>query len=80
MTFIPSDMQAKAIRDIKDWYENQFDEFVDTVYLDEEWIEGEAQVTDLLISGGVVPEGTIAPLHACIDPESGEETCLLPSS
>jgi hypothetical protein len=65
---------------LKDWYENQFNEFVDTVYLDEEWIEGEAQVTDLLASGGVVPEGTVAPLHACIDPESGEETCLLPSS
>ena len=65
---------------LKEWYDNQFNEFVDTVYLDEEWIEGEAQVTDLLISGGVVPEGTTAPLHACIDPESGEETCLLPSS
>ncbi len=65
---------------LKDWYENQFNEFVDTVYLDEAWIEGEAQVTDLLISGGVVPEGTEAPLHACIDPDTGEETCLLPSS
>ena len=65
---------------LKEWYDNQFNEFVDTVYLDEEWIEGEAGVTDLLISGGVVPEGTTAPLHACIDPESGEETCLLPSS
>ncbi len=65
---------------LKDWYDNQFDEFVDTVYLDEEWIEGEAQVTQLLIEGGVVPEGTPAPLHACIDPDSGEETCLLPSS
>ena len=28
---------------------HQFDEFVDSVYLDEEWINGEAQVTDLLI-------------------------------
>ena len=65
---------------LKDWYENQFNEFVDTVYLDEEWIAGEAQVTDLLAAGGVVPEGTVAPLHACIDPETGEETCLLPSS
>ena len=65
---------------LKDWYENQFNEFVDTVYLDEAWIAGEAQVTDLLIAGGVVPEGTEAPLHACIDPDTGEETCLLPSS
>lgn len=64
---------------LKDWYDNQFNEFVDTVYLDQTWIEGEAQVTDLLIDGGVIPEGSEAPIHVCIDPESGEETCRLPS-
>ena len=64
---------------LKDWYANQFDEFVDSVYLDEAWIEGEARITDLLIQGGVIPEGSPAPLHACIDPSTGEETCLLPS-
>jgi ABC-type nitrate/sulfonate/bicarbonate transport system substrate-binding protein len=65
---------------LKEWYQNDFDEFVDTVYLDQEWIEGELQVTDLLIEGGVIPAGSTAPLHACIDPSTGEETCLLPSS
>ena len=42
---------------LKDWYETQFDEFVDTVYLDETWIDGELQVTDLLADAGLVPRG-----------------------
>jgi hypothetical protein len=61
-----------------DWYDTQFDEFVDSVYLDEEWIEGEAQVTDLLAAAGLVPEGSAAPIHVCVDPSTGEETCSLP--
>ena len=60
------------------WYDEQFNEFTDTIYLDEEWIEGEAQVTDLLSSAGIVPQDQPTPLHVCIDPESGEETCQLP--
>jgi hypothetical protein len=64
---------------LKNWYDTQFDEFTDTVYLDQEWIEGELQVTDLLIAGGVIPEGSIAPIHVCIDPATGEESCSLPS-
>ena len=27
---------------------------------------------------GLVPEGQPGPMHACIDPDTGEETCLLP--
>ena len=65
---------------IKDWYVNNFDEFVQTVYLDEEWIEGESQITQLLIDGNVIPEGSAVPIHVCIDPATGEETCRLPSS
>jgi hypothetical protein len=61
-----------------DWYENQFDEFVDSVYLDEAWIEGEAQVTELLRAAGLISEDQQQPIHVCIDPESGEETCRLP--
>ena len=61
-----------------DWYDTQFDEFVDSVYLDEEWIQGEAQITDLLASAGLVPEGSAAPIHVCVDPSTGEETCSLP--
>jgi ABC-type nitrate/sulfonate/bicarbonate transport system substrate-binding protein len=63
---------------LKQWYETQFDEFVDSVYLDEAWIEGEAQITNLLADAGLVPDGQAAPIHVCIDPESGEETCSLP--
>jgi ABC-type nitrate/sulfonate/bicarbonate transport system substrate-binding protein len=63
---------------LMEWYDEQFNEFTDTVYLDEEWIQGEAQVTDLLADAGIVPEGQAAPLHVCIDPDSGEETCRLP--
>jgi ABC-type nitrate/sulfonate/bicarbonate transport system substrate-binding protein len=63
---------------LKQWYETQFDEFVDTVYLDETWIEGELQVTNLLADAGLVPEGQPGPIHVCIDPASGEETCRLP--
>jgi ABC-type phosphate/phosphonate transport system substrate-binding protein len=63
---------------LMNWYEEQFDEFTETIYLDEEWIEGEAQVTDLLADAGIVPEDQPAPLHVCIDPDTGEETCRLP--
>jgi ABC-type nitrate/sulfonate/bicarbonate transport system substrate-binding protein len=63
---------------LKQWYDTQFDEFEPTVYLDEEWIQGEIGVTDLLAGAGLVPEGSEAPIHVCIDPDSGEETCRLP--
>ena len=63
---------------LKQWYETSFDEFTDTVYLDEAWIEGELQVTTLLANAGLVPEGQSGPIHVCIDPSSGEETCRLP--
>jgi ABC-type nitrate/sulfonate/bicarbonate transport system substrate-binding protein len=64
---------------LKNWYETQFDEFVDSVYLDEEWINGEAQVTELLREAGLISEDQPQPTHVCIDPETGEETCRIPS-
>ena len=63
---------------LKDWYANQFDEFVDSVYLTEDWIQGEAGVTALLRDAGLITADQQQPLHACIDPASGEQTCLLP--
>jgi len=63
---------------LKQWYETSFDEFTDTVYLDEAWIEGELEVTTLLANAGLVPEGQPGPIHVCIDPSSGEETCRQP--
>jgi ethanolamine utilization protein EutQ (cupin superfamily) len=38
-------VEPEELEFLKNWYETQFDEFVDTVYLDETWIEGELQVT-----------------------------------
>ena len=64
---------------LKDWYETQFNEFVDTVYLDEEWIEGRHRSPTCSSAEGWCPKAR-PPRSACIDPESGEETCLLPSS
>jgi hypothetical protein len=61
-----------------DWYETQFDEFVDSAYLDEAWIEGEAPITDLLREAGLISDDQPQPTHVCIDPSSGEETCQLP--
>ena len=33
---------------LQDWYENQFDEFVDSVYLTEDWIKARRRSTELL--------------------------------
>jgi hypothetical protein len=63
---------------LKNWYDTQFNEFVDSVYLDEKWIEGEEGVTELLRNAGLIKADQQQPLHACIDPSSGDETCLLP--
>jgi hypothetical protein len=63
---------------LNEWYDTQFDEFVDSVYLTEDWIDGEAQVTELLREAGLVTEDQPQPQHVCIDPSSGEETCRLP--
>ena len=77
----PEDFGYKTeeeLRFLQEWYDTQFNEFTETVYLDEEWIEGESGVTDLLRQAGLISEDQQQPLHACIDPSSGEETCLLP--
>jgi hypothetical protein len=70
----------KELEFLKNWYETQFDEFVDSVYLDEDWINGEAQVTELLRDANLISADQPQPIHVCIDPESGEETCRIPSS
>jgi hypothetical protein len=65
---------------LENWYKTQFDEFADTVYLDEDWINGEAKVTQLLKDAGLVNEDQQQPLHVCIDPTSGEQTCEIPAA
>ncbi len=64
---------------LENWYSTQFDEFVDSVYLDQDWINGEAGVTTLLAKAGLIPADQPQPLHVCIDPTSGDETCSIPS-
>jgi hypothetical protein len=59
---------------IKNYFENTFDWFVDTPYLDEEWIEGERGVYELVVDAGIVREDVPFPEHAIIDPETGEVT------
>ena len=49
------------------------------MYLDEEWINGEARVTELLREAGLIQPDQPQPTHVCIDPETGEETCRIPS-
>jgi hypothetical protein len=63
---------------LKDWYANQFNEFVDSVYLDQDWINGEAQVTELLRNANLISADQPQPTHVCIDPDSGEQTCEIP--
>ncbi len=63
---------------LKDWYQTKFDEFVDSVYMDQTWIEGEEQIQNLLINGDVIPAGTPSPIYVCIDPNTGQETCRIP--
>jgi hypothetical protein len=70
---------AAELAYLNDWYENQFNEFVDSVYLTEDWINGEAQVTELLRNADLISADQPQPRHVCIDPSSGEETCSLPA-
>jgi hypothetical protein len=63
---------------IKDYFNDTFDWFVDSPYLDEEWIEGEAEITEILRRANLIPDDLDMPTHVCIDPESGEETCRIP--
>jgi hypothetical protein len=65
---------------VQDYFENTYNNFLDTVYLDEKWIEAEAGVTDILRSAELVPEDQPDPIYVCIDSETGEESCRLPSA
>jgi hypothetical protein len=70
---------ADELAYLEDWYANQFDEFVDSVYLDQDWINGEAKVVDLLKGANLVSQDQPQPVHVCIDPSSGDQTCSIPS-
>ena len=57
---------------IKDWLANNYDWYEETVYFDQEWIDGETQVFDLMKETGYIEEGTENPEFVPITPEEGE--------
>jgi ABC-type nitrate/sulfonate/bicarbonate transport system substrate-binding protein len=63
---------------IKDYVRNTFDFFHDSVYLTEEFVEGERGVFDLIQDEGVIPEDQEYNEMAIIDPDTGEVTKTLP--
>jgi ABC-type nitrate/sulfonate/bicarbonate transport system substrate-binding protein len=70
----PEDFAAQTPEDsafIKDWITNNYDWFEETVYLDEEWIEGEKQIFDLMKETGYIAEDAEYPTFKIIPPPSG---------
>lgn len=63
---------------VKDYYTNTFNEFVDSVYLTPEWLEGESEVTEILRRAKLIDQDQAPNVSVCIDPTSGEETCRVP--
>ena len=68
----PQDFAAQGKEDL-DWIKDflaKNDWFADSVYMDEEWIEGEKKVFDLLRETGFMPEDQEDPEFAVIEPGS----------
>jgi hypothetical protein len=63
---------------MKDYFVDTFDWFVTSPYLDEAWIQGEEEITEILRRAELISDDLDMPFHVCIDPASGEETCKLP--
>ncbi len=68
----------EQIEFIKGYFDDQFDWFVDSPYLDEDWINGEEEITEILRRAGLISEDLDMTTHVCIDPATGEETCRIP--
>jgi ABC-type nitrate/sulfonate/bicarbonate transport system substrate-binding protein len=56
---------------IKDWLDNTYDWYEETVYIDDQWIEGETQVFDLMKETGFIEQDTPDPEFVPITPEEG---------
>ena len=70
----PEDFAAQSPEDsafIKDWITNNYDWFEETVYLDQEWIDGEMQIFDLMRETGYIAEDAENPTFKIIEPPSG---------
>jgi hypothetical protein len=55
-----------------------WNEWVDTVYMDELWINGENGVFQLLVDQGQIPQSQPSPIYVTIDPATGKETYRFP--
>lgn len=53
---------------IKEYMAGENDWFVDSVYLDEAWIDEETKFYDMMVEGGWMEEGTALPRFEAIDP------------
>jgi hypothetical protein len=58
--------------------ENDWNEWVKTVYLDEKWIKGEDGVFTMLVNHEQIPADQARPFYVAIDPKTGEETYSFP--
>jgi len=59
--------------------ENEWNEWVKTVYMDEAWIKGEDGVVTLLVDQGQIPASQPRPFYVTIDPTTGKETYSQPA-
>jgi ABC-type nitrate/sulfonate/bicarbonate transport system substrate-binding protein len=69
----PQHFAAESPEDIafiQDWLDTNFDWFEETVYLDEEWVEGETQIFELMQETGYLEEGIDPPDFTIIEPPS----------
>jgi hypothetical protein len=63
---------------VVDHLTNGWNEWVDTVYLDEKWIKGEDGVMTMLVDQGQIPASQARPFYVAIDPKTGEQTYSFP--
>ncbi|MPZ89118.1 MAG: ABC transporter substrate-binding protein [Nitriliruptorales bacterium] len=54
---------------IKDWLDNNYDWFEDSVYMDEEWVEGETQIFNLMKEAGFLAEDAEEPNFEVFEPQ-----------
>jgi len=64
---------------VLDHLTNGWNEFVDTVYMDEKWIQAEDKVFALLQQYGQVPKDQARPFYVALDPATGKETYSFPA-
>lgn len=53
---------------MQDWFDNVYDWFEDTVYIDDEWVAGESQIFELMRENGFIAEDASIPNFLTIEP------------